>query len=81
MGLGVLLGAGVSVATLLHLGIPGLHRMILVGLAKLTLVGSLGLIAAGAVVRRLAIRAEHRDALLLGSERAAPRPLPSETDD
>jgi hypothetical protein len=69
MGLGVLLGAGVSAAMLLHLDIPGLHWIVLVGLAKLTLVGSLGLIAAGAVVRRLAIRAEQRNALLPGSQR------------
>lgn len=69
MGLGVLLGAGVSAAMLLHLGIPGLHWLVLVGLAKLTLVGSLGLIGAGAVVRRLAIRAEQRDARLLGAPR------------
>jgi hypothetical protein len=65
MGLGVLLGAGVSAAMLLHLRIPGLHWMLLVGLAKLTLVGSLALIATGAVVRRLAIRAEQRNAPLL----------------
>jgi len=72
MGLGVLLGAGVSAAMLLHLGIPGLHWMVLVGLAKLTLVGSLGLIAGGAVVRRLAIRAERRQAQLPGSQDPAP---------
>ena len=60
MGLGVALGAGVSAAMLLHLQIPGLHWLILVGLAKLTLAGALGLIAAGAFVRRLAIRAEQR---------------------
>jgi hypothetical protein len=60
MGLGVALGAGVSLAMLFHLRIPGVHWLILVGLAKLTLAGSLGLIAAGAVVRRLAIRAEQR---------------------
>jgi hypothetical protein len=61
MGLGVALGAGVSAAMLLHLGIPGLHWLILVGLAKLTLAGSLGLIAVGAFLRRLAIRAEQRE--------------------
>lgn len=60
MGLGVTVGVGLSAAMLLHLGIPGVHWLILVGLAKLTLAGSLGLIAAGAVVRRLAIRAEQR---------------------
>jgi hypothetical protein len=61
MGLGVLLGTAVSVAMLLDVEI-GLHWMLLVGLAKLTLAGSLGLIAAGAVLRRLAIRADQRDA-------------------
>lgn len=60
MGLGVALGAGLSAAILLHVGIPGLHWLTLVGLAKLTLAASLGLIAAGAFVRRLAIRAEQR---------------------
>ena len=80
MGLGVLLGAGVSAAMLLHLGIPGLHWMVLIGLAKLTLVGSLGLIAAGAVVRRLAIRAEQRQALLMGSGHEAPM-TPPEIED
>jgi len=81
MGLGVLLGAGVSAAMLLHLSIPGLHWMILVGLAKLTLAGSLGLIAAGAVVRRLAIRAEQRDAHLLISQREISGRPPSEAED
>ena len=68
MGLGVALGAGVSSALMLHLQIPGVHWLILVGLAKLTLAGSLGLIAAGAVVRRLAVRAEQRQLAAFGAE-------------
>lgn len=72
MALGVALGAALSAALALHVTIPGVHWFVLVGLAKLALVGSLGLIAAGGIVRRLAIRKEGRRALASGemSDRA-----------
>jgi hypothetical protein len=64
MGLGVLVGGGVAVAMLLNIGLPSLSWFVAVGLVKLILAGSLGLIGAGAFIRRLALRAEMRDRLV-----------------
>ena len=64
MGLGVLVGGGVAVAMLFNIGIPNLSWFVAVGLVKLILAGSLGLIGAGAFIRRLALRAETRDRLM-----------------
>jgi membrane protein implicated in regulation of membrane protease activity len=60
---GALVGASVALAMMgvFHLAIPWL---VAVGLAKLTLLGSAGLMAAGAVCHRLALRQEQRDRLL-----------------
>jgi hypothetical protein len=64
MGLGVLVGGGVAVAMLLTIGLPNLSWFVAVGLVKLVLAGSLGLIGAGAFIRRFALRAETRDRLM-----------------
>jgi hypothetical protein len=58
--LGALVGSGVGVGMLLGLSVPGVSWLIAVGLVKLTLIASGGLIAAGAVLQRLARRAEDR---------------------
>jgi hypothetical protein len=60
MGLGLTLGAAVCVALLLGFRLTNLPWLVAVGLVKLTLISAVGLIAGGAVVRRLGIRAEHR---------------------
>lgn len=62
MALGVILGVAVGLGLMLGLTVPGLPWLVTVGLVKLTLTGSLGLIAGGAVLRRFAIRSEQRDA-------------------
>jgi hypothetical protein len=59
MVLGVAVGSAVAIAMLFHVG-ASLPWLFLVGLTKLTLMGSLGLIAGGGVLRRLAVRAEQR---------------------
>ena len=64
MFLGVLVG--VLMAYLVYAGGPppwGIDWMIWVGMIKLGLVGSLGLIGVGAFVRRVAIRREAREGL------------------
>jgi hypothetical protein len=58
--LGVLLGSAVGIGMLLGVSVPGVSWLVAVGLAKLTLVASGGLIAAGATLQRLAKRAEDR---------------------
>jgi hypothetical protein len=58
--LGALVGSGVGVGMLLGLSVPGVSWLIAVGLVKLMLIASGGLIAAGAVLQRLARRAEDR---------------------
>ena len=70
MGLGLTLGAVVGLGMLLGVTLPGIPWLVAVGTVKLTLAGSVGLIGAGAVLRRLAIRAERREQMLLadGSE-------------
>jgi hypothetical protein len=58
--LGVLVGSVVGVAILLGVTVPGVSWLVAVGLAKLTLIASGGLMAAGAVLHRLARRADDR---------------------
>ncbi|MDQ3996884.1 MAG: hypothetical protein M3303_07670 [Gemmatimonadota bacterium] len=61
--LGALLGSAVAIGMLLGLGVPGVSWLVAVGLVKLTLIAAGGLMAAGAVVHRLARRAEDREQL------------------
>lgn len=58
--LGVLVGSAVGVAMFLGVTLPGVSWLVAVGLAKLTLIASGGLMAAGAVLHRLAKRADDR---------------------
>ena len=54
--LGLLVGIALGLALMFPLHLVGLSWIIGVGLAKLTFLGSLGLIGAGAVLQRLANR-------------------------
>jgi hypothetical protein len=63
LALGALLGSVVGAGILLGVELPGLSWLVAVGLAKLALVASGGLMAGGAVLHRLARRAEERDRL------------------
>jgi hypothetical protein len=56
LGLGAAVGVGVGVAILTHTGLGGVPWLLNVGLAKLGLVASAGLMAGGAVSLRLAKR-------------------------
>lgn len=67
MGIGAGLGIAVGVGMAAGVGFPGLSWLLVVGLVKLTLLGAVGMIASGAVLRRLANRAEERERLLLSS--------------
>lgn len=58
MLLGVAVGGAVGLAILLHITIPGVSWLVAVGLAKLSLVASGGLLAAGATFQRIAARRE-----------------------
>ena len=61
--LGALIGAAVGIGMLLGVSVPGVSWIVAVGLVKLTLIASGGLMAAGAVLHRLARRAEDREQL------------------
>ncbi len=61
--LGVLLGGAVGIGILLGVQLPGLSWLVALGLAKLTLIAAGGLMASGAVLIRLANRADERDRL------------------
>jgi hypothetical protein len=63
MGLGVVVGVGLAVALVAGPSVPWLASLpwlVTVGLAKLTFISALGLIAVGAVMRRVGRRAEER---------------------
>jgi hypothetical protein len=60
LALGVLVGVIVSAAMLAGISLPGVPWLVAVGLVKLALVSSGGLMAAGAVCLRLANRADQR---------------------
>ena len=60
---GLVLGVGVGVAIIGGFHFASLPWMVSVGLAKLTLLASAGLMGAGAVCHRLASRDEQRQAL------------------
>lgn len=54
----MLVGIAVSLALIAGVTMPGLPWLVTVGLVKLSYIASVGLIAAGAVLKRLAKRAE-----------------------
>jgi hypothetical protein len=58
--LGILLGSSIGIGMLLGVTVPGVSWLVAVGLTKLTLIASGGLIAAGALLQRLAKRGEDR---------------------
>jgi hypothetical protein len=58
MMLGLAVGGAVGLAMLLHLPFPGVSWLVALGLAKLTLAASLGLLSGGAILQRLATRRE-----------------------
>jgi hypothetical protein len=61
-------GGAVGIGLMLGVTLPGMPWLFALGLVKLTLIGALGLMTAGAVVRRLARRAEDRMQLAHGHE-------------
>lgn len=63
LALGLLVGVTGGAGLMLGLHASGLHWVIAIGLAKLTLLASGGLMASGAVLQRLARRDESRKLL------------------
>jgi hypothetical protein len=61
LALGVGIGIAVALGMLVGIDIPGVSWLVAVGLVKLTLIASGGLIAAGAVLQRLARRSDDRE--------------------
>ena len=59
-GLGLCVGIILGVAMMLPIHLVGVGWLIGVGLAKLTFLGSLGMIGAGAVLQRIANRDERK---------------------
>ena len=58
MWAGVSVGVVTALATVTHVGLSSVPWLVNVALAKLAFIGAGGLMAGGAVVRRLAIRQE-----------------------
>lgn len=61
--LGLLVGGLVGLGLLTGVAIPGVPWLVAVGLVKLTVLASLGLLGAGAALHRLAKGSEDRDRL------------------
>lgn len=61
--LGLFVGAGAAIATAFPVHLVGISWLIAVGLIKLTFAASVGLMAGGAVLQRIAKRAEERERL------------------
>jgi hypothetical protein len=81
MMLGLLLGAVVGGALLLNVSIPGASWLVAAGLAKLALGSAVGLLAAGAVLQRLAAREDERRRLSPTSPAPGPSPELDEVDE
>jgi hypothetical protein len=63
MLLGAAVGVTVGIAMIMGVRVNGVPLLVAIGLAKLTLVSSLGLMAGGAVLRRMGVRREAREEL------------------
>jgi protein-S-isoprenylcysteine O-methyltransferase Ste14 len=61
--LGLLIGGAAAIAIIFPVHLVGISWLIAVGLIKLTFATSLGLIAGGAVLQRIARRTEERERL------------------
>ena len=61
--LGLLVGIAAGVGTLFPAQLAGVSWLLAVGMIKLTLAASLGLIAGGAVLQRIARRTEEQERL------------------
>ena len=72
MWTGAAVGAAVGAGMMFGIGLPGVPWLVAVGLVKLTLLGSVGLMGAGAVIHRLARRSEERGRLARGYDHTAP---------
>ena len=62
MLLGAAVGVALAIGILLGIRVNGVPLIVAVGFGKLTFITALGLMAAGAFVRRLGIRSEQRNA-------------------
>jgi hypothetical protein len=67
LALGALLGAAVGLGLVFDIALPGMSWLVTVGLVKLSLIASGGLMAVGAGLQRLARRSEERERLSAGS--------------
>ena len=60
MALGLLIGGIFGIAVIAGVKVAGVPLLVAIGLGKLTFLGALGLMGAGATIRRLALREEQR---------------------
>lgn len=60
MAIGLLIGGILGIGVIAGIKVSGVPLLIAIGLGKLTFLGAIGLMGAGAALRRLALREEHR---------------------
>lgn len=72
MATGLLIGGVLGIGVIAGIKVGGVPLLVAIGLGKLTFLGALGLMGAGATMRRLALREERR--------RVAALPRPNEKD-
>jgi hypothetical protein len=61
MALGLVIGLVLGIGVIAGIKVSGVPLLVAIGLGKLTFVGAVGLMAAGAALRRLALRKALRD--------------------
>lgn len=60
MSIGLLIGGILGIGVIAGVKVAGVPLLVAIGLGKLTFVGAIGLMGAGAVLRRVALRQEQR---------------------
>ena len=61
MVLGLVVGIGLGIAVIADIKVAGVPLLVAIGLGKLTFLAALGLMGAGAALRRLGLREERRE--------------------
>jgi hypothetical protein len=67
MAIGLLIGGILGIGVIAGVKVAGVPLLIAIGLGKLTFVGAIGLMGAGAALRRIALRKEQRHSGALGN--------------
>jgi len=74
MGAGLVVGIALGVGVIAGINVGGVPLLVAIGLGKLTFAAALGMMGAGAVLRRLALRRDQREPMSLPRPNAETKP-------